>query len=164
MKRIILVLVVALLVLVGFWYAKKVSLKDANVPAAAAGVGFIKSEETSFNFGEISMAAGKVRHEFKVRNSASEPVKITSIYSSCMCTEATLIKNGNKRGPYGMPGHGFVPKVGETMAPNEEAIISVEFDPAAHGAAGVGPISRVVAIETSDGARVDLEINALIKP
>ena len=162
MKQTLFILAIVVLIGAGLWYSKSIALKSNEQSVAA--VGFIKASESSFDFGEVSMAAGKVRHEFKVRNSASESVKITSIYSSCMCTEATLIKNGNKRGPYGMPGHGFVPKVGETMAPNEEAIISVEFDPAAHGPAGVGTISRVVAIETSDGARVDLEISALVKP
>ena len=134
MKQTLFILAIVVLIGAGLWYSKSIALKSNEQSAAA--VGFIKASESSFDFGEVSMAAGKVRHEFKVRNSASEPVKITSIYSSCMCTEATLIKNGNKRGPYGMPGHSFIPKINKVLQPGEEAEVEAVFDPAAHGPAG----------------------------
>ena len=81
-----------------------------------------------------------------------------------MCTEATLILGGKSYGPYGMPGHGFVPRADQTLAPNEEAEILVEFDPAAHGPAGVGYIERAVIIEDDSGPIADFMIKTTVTP
>lgn len=162
MKQTIVILAFAVLVAAGLWYAKGVSLRPEE--KSAAGVGFIKADETSFDFGEISMARGIVSREFKIRNSSESPAEIKSIYTSCMCTNATLNLGGRKFGPYGMPGHGFVPRVMQTIGAGEEASLLVEFDPAAHGPAGVGPISRIIAVESSGDARLELSISALVRP
>src|SRR3989338_11123866 len=101
-------------------------------------------DESFFDFGNISMAAGVVVHEFKVKNIGTTEAVISQIYTSCMCTEATFKKGDTKLGPFGMPGHGFVPKIKGAIDVGEEAIIEVAFDPAAHGAAGGGPFIRLV--------------------
>ena len=163
MKQTIFILAIIVLVGAALWYAKGVSLKSQEQSAAVAA-SVLETNESSYDFGEISMANGVVSREFKIKNPSENPVKIESIYTSCMCTNATLILNSRKYGPYGMPGHGFVPKVRQTLAAGEESMLLVEFDPAAHGPAGVGPIMRIVTIESSDGARIDLEISALVKP
>lgn len=163
MKQIIFILSFAVLIGAGLWYAKGVSLKSQEQSAAVA-TSVLEINEPSYDFGEISMAKGVVGKEFKIKNPSANSVEIESIYTSCMCTEATLEVGGKKFGPYGMPGHGFGPKVRQTIGAGEEVSILVEFDPAAHGPAGVGPIQRAVAVETKDGARLELEISALVKP
>lgn len=106
----------------------------------------------TFDFGKISMAAGKVSHEYEIVNDFGEELKIEKIYTSCMCTEGYLVIGDKKFGPFGMPGHAAVPKVNQTLSPFEKAKIEAIFDPAAHGPAGIGKISRVVIVETSKGS------------
>jgi hypothetical protein len=63
-----------------------------------------------------------------------------------------------------MPGHTPIPALNESMQPNEEAMVEVVFDPAAHGPAGIGPIDRVVTIENSDGQPLELAFAANVTP
>jgi len=133
-----------------------------SMEARAAGV--LSARETGFDFGSISMAAGKVTHNYRFRNTSSTPVAITQLYTSCMCTTAALVKGGRKSAPHGMPGHGFMPSINESIGPNEEAMIEVVFDPAAHGPAGIGPIERVVTVENSAGRPLELAFSARVRP
>ncbi|HEY9584927.1 MAG TPA: DUF1573 domain-containing protein [Candidatus Paceibacterota bacterium] len=122
-------------------------------------------DESFFDFGNISMAAGVVVHEFKVKNIGTTEAVISQIYTSCMCTEATFKKGDTKLGPFGMPGHGFVPKIKGAIDVGEEAIIEVAFDPAAHGPAGVGPVDRVVYLVYKDKDKpIELEFKAVVQP
>ena len=139
-------------------------------PAAAPAVtavrasGALKSRETAFDFGPISMAAGKVSHRYWFRNESAAPVLIRRIYTSCMCTTATLVKAARVIGSYGMPGHGPLPDVNESVAPGEAAYVDVVFDPAAHGPAGLGRTERVVTIEHGAGEPLQVGFTADVKP
>ena len=62
-----------------------------------------------------------------------------------------------------MPGHGFLPRLKEVVQAGGQVEVEVIFDPAAHGPAGIGPIERVVSLETSGGV-VELRFKALVKP
>ncbi len=124
----------------------------------------IKTEETSFDFGSVSMAKGKISHLFRFKNTGLEPVVINKIYTSCMCTEALLVTKMGKFGPFGMPGHGIVSSIKAMVEPGQEAEIEVIFDPAAHGPAGVGKIQRVVTLENSAGSPVEFQFSALVTP
>ena len=121
------------------------------------------TQENKYNFGAISMAAGKVTHVFAFKNSDSEPLTVSTVYTSCMCTAATLIIDGVRKGPFGMPGHGFLPKLSEVVAPGAEIQVEVVFDPAAHGPAGIGSIARTVAMETSSGV-AEMSFSATVTP
>ena len=135
------------------------------VPVAAASTaGALKARENGFDFGSISMAAGKVTHRFWFRNEGDAPVIMRKIYTSCMCTTATLVKGMKVINTYGMPGHGFVPPVNETLKPGEAAYIDAVFDPAAHGPAGLGPTRRVVTVEADLGQRLELHFAANVRP
>src|SRR3989338_5919682 len=83
-----------------------------------------------FNFGEISMANGKVKNTFKGVNATSDKLTIDSAYTSCMCTQMTIRRGGQSYGPFGMPGHGgFMPKINMVLEPGEEFEAEVVFDP-----------------------------------
>lgn len=133
-----------------------------NLKSASNGI--LAATETSFNFGDISMAAGKVSHNFTVKNTGTEAVAIEKIYTSCMCTEATLNARGETHGPFGMAGHGFIPKISVNLNPGEEAQVSAVFDPAAHGPAGVGKIQRSVYLENNAGEPLELHFSATVTP
>jgi len=174
-----IVIIGAVLVLAGFVaiiIAAKPKQGGGNATAAAASspasysagasntAGALRARERDFDFGSISMAAGKVSHRFWFRNASSAPVLINKIYTSCMCTTATLVKGGRVINNYGMPGHGYTPSVNETVAPNEEALIEAIFDPAAHGPAGIGPTERFVTVENDAGQPLEIRFTANVKP
>ncbi|MBI2514837.1 DUF1573 domain-containing protein [Candidatus Wolfebacteria bacterium] len=132
--------------------------------SSATSRGLLEASETFFNFGEISMAQGKVSRNFPIKNSGSESIELNTLYTSCMCTTASFIKAGSRFGPFGMPGHGFVPPLNQSLTPGEEAGVEVVFDPAAHGPAGVGPIERVVYLENNAGRPLELKFRAVVTP
>lgn len=111
----------------------------------------LQTLENSYDFGTISMAKGKVAKTFTFQNNTKQAVIAKKLYTSCMCTQATLAVADKTFGPFGMPAHGFIPEISARIEPGQEAKIEAIFDPAAHGPAGVGPISRQVILETSDG-------------
>lgn len=120
-------------------------------------------ESQTHDFGTLSMAKGKVTHDYKLKNDSQTQITIKKIYTSCMCTGALLIKGAKNLGPFGMPGHAPIPSVNENLAAGSEATVQVIFDPAAHGPAGVGKVERVVTLETSEG-NVDLSFTAEVTP
>lgn len=133
---------------------------DGNTPLSAISV----VEASNYNFGTVSMKNGKVSKTFIIKNTQSEPVTLSKLYTSCMCTEATLKVASKTQGPFGMLGHGFIPEFSETLRPNEEAEIEVVFDPAAHGPSGVGKIQRTVTLENNAGRPVEILIAANVTP
>ena len=131
---------------------------------AARASAALAAGESAFDFGAISMAAGNVSHRFWFKNESAASVLIRRIYTSCMCTTATLAKGARIVGRYGMPGHGPLPDVNETLAPGEAAYVDVVFDPAAHGPAGLGRTQRVVTIEPGAGEPLQLGFTAEVRP
>lgn len=120
--------------------------------------------ETVHDFGMISMADGNVAKIFQVSNSSDQDIVLTKIYTSCMCTIAYLIKqDGNKKGPFGMFGHGGS-SVNENIKAGEIRDIEVVYDPNAHGPAGIGIVERFIYLEDSDGGILQLEIKAKVTP
>ena len=111
----------------------------------------LQTPENSYDFGPISMAKGKVSKTFTFQNNTNQAIIAKKLYTSCMCTQATLAVADKTFGPFGMPAHGFIPGIDANIAPGQEVRIEAIFDPAAHGPAGVGPIARQVILETSDG-------------
>jgi len=124
----------------------------------------LEASETFHDFGTISMKNGKVSTTFKVKNIKTEPVALTRLYTSCMCTEAKLNIAGKTEGPFGMMGHGIIPKFNDPLQPNQEAEVEVVFDPNAHGPAAVGTIERTVTVEGQDGKLAELNIKATVTP
>ena len=141
------------------------SASPAPLPAVAVrAADGLQARESDFDFGAISMAAGRVTHRFWFRNESGASVSMRRIYTSCMCTAATLVKGMKIINTYGMPGHGPLPAVNESLKPGEAAYLDVVFDPAAHGPAGLGPTQRVVTIESDTGRPLELHFAANVRP
>ena len=165
-KNIILIsggviLTFALIGLLGFLLSEGKGNQSENTGQTK---GILTAEESSFNFGNISMAAGKVSHTFRIKNSGTEPIIISKIYTSCMCTETTLIKQNERFGPFGMPGHTNIPEINQTLKTNEEATMEIVFDPAAHGPAGLGQTERTITLENNGKNKMTLSIKANVMP
>ena len=161
----ILIGIAFVIVVVGalFLWGKQTPKEPALL--AAPGASLISASETSFDFGSISMRAGKVKHSFRIMNGSSTPMRITKLYTSCMCTTAELMTTKERVGPFGMPGHGFGGSgVDVALAPQEEATVEAVFDPAAHGPAGVGIIERAIYVETENGLPFEFRFTAQVTP
>ncbi len=163
MNKIIIGIVTIVAVGGVIWIARP-SQNGNTASLVSNSSGTLSAEELSFDFGSISMAAGNVSHNFKIKNTDPDPVVIDKMYTSCMCTIASLTIDGKQYGPFGMPGHTAVPRINKSLDPNEEAVVEVVFDPAAHGPAGVGTIQRVVTIENNAGQPLELQFSAMVTP
>ena len=164
-KAIIGIFVGTVVIISGLiWFGQPTANTNSTQASKKPIADSLKIEETSFDFGTISMANGKVSHIFKVKNAGLEPVTMSKLYTSCMCTSASLMMGSEKFGPFGMPGHGAIPSIKAIIAPDQEAEVEVVFDPNAHGPAGVGKIQRVVTLENSVGGPVELNFSAMVTP
>lgn len=162
-RNIIIGIVGAVIIIGGLIWLSNVSSNTSESSNVASG-GSLSLEETKFDFGTISMANGVVTHDVKITNTGSTPVTISKLYTSCMCTKVSFMNGDKKLGPFGMPGHGIVPTINETLEPGAESTVEVAFDPNAHGPAGVGRIDRVVTIENSTGVALKINFSATVTP
>lgn len=154
MQKLIIGIVAVLVLGAIVWLARP----SASNPSASPEV------QANYDFGTISMAAGKVSTTFPLSNSGTDPITIKKMYTSCMCTTAMLTVDGKTFGPVGMPGHGATPTLDAIIPPGGSGSVEVVFDPNAHGPAGVGKISRVVTLETSTGTPVEFSFSANVIP
>ena len=159
MWTIIITVILTIIIVAGISWAGK----NEKNGVASLSISQLQTAESSYDFGDVSMADGKVTKVFSVKNNTVQNIVAKKLYTSCMCTKATLIKNKEIFGPFGMPAHGFISGFEAIIEPGQEAQIEAVFDPAAHGPAGVGPIGRDVILETSDG-KVTLSFKANVMP
>lgn len=152
-----------ILVVLGLvWYAKPSGESPASVSVAERSA--LAVDRPSHDFGTISMKDGVVKTSFIIKNSPGGPIALEKLYTSCMCTQAVYKAGDKTAGPFGMPGHGFVPPLNRTLESGGEAEIEVAFDPAAHGPSGVGLIRRSIMVEGEDGPLVEFQIQANVTP
>lgn len=107
MKRIIFILTAILLSVVAVSAQKKQAV--------------ISSQETSFDFGSIKEADGKVSHTFKIDNTGDGPLVITRVIASCGCTTPEWTK--------------------EPIAPGKSGDVKITYNPANRPGAFVKTIS-----------------------
>lgn len=165
MNKTIIGVTVAVIVLGALlWIARPDDSQSSTETLENSNGSLTVEEANNYDFGTISMAAGRVTHQFKIKNTGSEAVNIEKMYTSCMCTTAMLTVGDKQFGPYGMPGHDAIPKINQIVNPEEEITVEVVFDPAAHGPAGVGRIQRTVTIENNAGRPIELQFAAVVTP
>lgn len=163
--RFKIILAAIVIVVLGLAIMKSAASKSPGAGNTQSSVTYMTTDKAFHDFGEISMKAGKVRYQAKVKNTKDTPVIITKLHTSCMCTKSTMTVGGQTLGPFGMEGHGdTVPRIDFSLAPGQEAQVEVEFDPAAHGPSGIGLIERSVFVDMSGGARTELKFKATVKP
>ena len=90
--------------------------------ASAQKKAVISAETTSYDFGKIKEADGKVSHVFEISNAGDMPLVITRIIASCGCTTTEWPK--------------------EPIAPGKTAKIKVSFNPARRP----GPFTKTFSI------------------
>ena len=139
---------------------------ESDLQLKGTGFSALVASEPFFDFGTISMSAGNLTHAFNIKNTGTSPITIDKIYTSCMCTTATLITQSGSEGPFGMPGHAPTPRIAQVLAPGEEVRVDIVFDPAAHGPEGTGRVRRIVYLETGGGqeSALQLSFEAVVTP
>ncbi|MDO8569433.1 MAG: DUF1573 domain-containing protein [bacterium] len=169
-KTSISIIVILIGVLSLVWWSNsttntELSANDSTKSHPARTGEVLIAKEVFYDFGTISMENGNVSKIFQVVNSGSKDIGLPSLTTSCMCTKAYFIEpNGNKKGPFGMPGMGFVPKLNAVIKAGQSANIEVVYDPNAHGPAGVGVIDRFVYLTDASENTLQFEIKAVVTP
>lgn len=97
----------------------------------------IKAVPSSFDFGDIDKTKGKVSTTVEILNTGSETIKLYRLATSCGCTVADMDMSD--------------------LPPGASRQMTITFDPMTHPDE-VGPIIRVVYLQTSDTNLPELEI------
>lgn len=145
--------------------AKGRAVAVQGTPGSSTSKSVLVAPEVFYDFGTISMKNGNVTKEFIITNPTIEDITLKTVLTSCMCTKAFVVRaDGSTKGPFGMPGMGYVPPADESIGAGESRTIRVVYDPNAHGPAGVGQIDRFVTLTDATGGSVELEIKANVTP
>jgi hypothetical protein len=145
-------------------YALGPRQSGATAEQVAAATGVLAAAESFHNFGRISMRDGKVTHRYPVRNDSGAPALVEQVYTSCMCTEGSLLVDGERLGPFGMQGHSSIPRLNRVIQPGQSAVVEAVFDPNAHGPAGVGRNDRAVSVQMGGRRVLQLQFTAYVTP
>ena len=157
MKTVIITMVIMVALIVGVKYfspdqveqtvgSTQVS-EDVDTGLVSSGVEIVGN---NFDVGDIPIGGGNIDAEFSFKNIGSETLKLTHGSTSCMCTEAVILKKDGEMSPrIKMPGHGSSGDMSMELAPGEEAVLTATFDPMAHGPNALGPITRDVILKTN---------------
>lgn len=154
-KLFIGIMVLTLLILIGATFF----LSQGSTSAAKIGLSQnvkIEVPERNFNWAEIKMSNGNISKTFNLKNSGIDVLKLTNIQTSCHCTKAQIAIDGQESPLFGM--NNVSSWIGEVQA-GKEAQLIVIFDPNYHGPSGVGPIERLVSVETNDPKEPKLEFS-----
>lgn len=110
--------------------------------------------QKTYDWGKILYDKGNVAKTFKIKNVGTDTLKLNNVKTSCACTKVQVAIGKDKSPYFGM--HSVSSWVGEVL-PGDEANIEVIFDPQFHGPSGVGPMSRIISVETNDANNKTIE-------
>jgi len=127
-------------------------------PAVITASANAKLEEDTkmYDFGTVALNGAKVTKTYVIKNSGTEALKITNVKTSCGCTNATVIIDGQESPSFGMhtPQSNWV----GIVSPGKTAEVKAVFDQAFHGAQGTGDITRVISFDTNDASNTKVEL------
>lgn len=114
----------------------------------------ISASPESYDLGEVPIGGGIVEKEYEIKNETGKDIELLKIVTSCMCTRAGVKAQSGETKFYAMEmGGDNNPLISLKIKKDETAKVTVRFDPAAHGPAGVGPIDRVVSLYFDGGVK-----------
>ncbi len=120
----------------------------------------IEISQASYDAGTVSIRGGLVKHTYEIENTGTENLKISRIWTSCMCTTAKLRVGDKESSEFGM--HDNPVFWSQEIAPGEVGYLDVTFDPVFHGPTGTGNMIREVYLNTNDAqnrkAKVSLSV------
>lgn len=162
MKTFIIVIAIAVFAVGAIAFSRSNS-SGSNQQASLSS---LEAAESFYDFGEIPITGGIVETEYTLTNTGEEPVTIDKVYTSCMCTTASIVESdGTEKGKFGMPGHkGQLTFANSVVNPGESIAVKAMYDPAAHGPSGVGLAQRSIYLETDSKAtpKIELRLKAMV--
>lgn len=114
----------------------------------------VEAAPATYDLGNVPINGGIVSKEYEVKNTSGRDMELLKIATSCMCTTASVKIRDKETRFFGMEMSGDGnPLVNLQLKKDETTKVSVRFDPAAHGPAGVGPFDRVVSLYFDSGIK-----------
>ncbi len=141
------VLIAALVLAVGLGSYRLLSHRGPGEAVGLADSPRIEVIPRVYDFGTVSQAAGVVTAELPLENRGKSDLIITGMRTSCDCTKASLVINGEEGPLFGMHNN----PVGwrARLAPGERASLKVYYDPNVHGELR-GLVTREIEIFSND--------------
>ncbi|MCP6718173.1 MAG: DUF1573 domain-containing protein [Patescibacteria group bacterium] len=141
-KKMIETFIVLGLIIAGIGYGlSRSSGQSQNLPK-------IEISPLQYDAGIVSMADGLVKKTFEIKNNGIGDLEIGGITTSCMCTTAVLIVDGQSSPEFGMHNNQLF--WSQKISPDQTGYLDVVFDPNFHGSQGTGNIMRAVYLSTND--------------
>lgn len=135
------ILFVIILLIGGFIYWRLIPPKNAPI---------ISIEPSSHNFGLVSQAEGVVSATLQIKNIGNEVLVLKNMDTSCGCTSASIISDGQESPRFSMAMHGTNPKNWKQVIPPGKSVdLKVYYDPNVHRDMR-GPVRRSVSIYSND--------------
>lgn len=155
-KKIVIGLIVLTLLILGGGIYVLSATSSTSPKVVASQNAKAEIDQKTFDWGNIPYSGGNVNKTFTIKNTGTDTLKLTGVKTSCTCTKAQVSIDG-KVSPY-FSMHATSSWVGE-VNPGKEAKLEVIFDPAFHGPTGVGPMERLISVETNDVQNPNLEFS-----
>lgn len=142
----------------------QLSLKQKLADMAPVDAPKIDIFETSRDLGEVSQAKGDVSSDFEFRNNGKSNLLINKLGSSCGCTSAAVIYDGEVGPRFTMEGHGQENPTDWEVAiePGQSAILRVYYDPNVHGDF-TGAVTRTVSIFSNDPVEFETKVTITLE-
>lgn len=153
-KVIIGFILITLVIFGGGVYILSTTLSSPQISTSQNAKALV--DQKTHDWGTIFYSGGNVSKTFTIKNIGTDVLKLTNIKTSCACTYAQLTIEGKTSPKFGM--HTTSIWAGEVAA-GKEASLTVVFDPAFHGPTGVGPMERLISMQTSDINNPNLEFS-----
>lgn len=150
---IILFTLLAILLGYGIWYGFSKStptttIDDPNRP-------IVETKEPNFNLGKMNVK--DIRdHEFTVTNIGKSNLVLKQFTTSCGCTTARVIQDGNESPKFSMHINSDWQT---TLEPGKSLIVKVVYDPSAMPVEG--KVERSTTFATNDPSRPSVELKLI---
>lgn len=131
----------------------------SGAEAKPAGTPIMEVNPKEYDAGSVSMAAGVIKYTYEIQNKGDGDLKISNIKTSCHCTTARLKVGGKESPEFGMDN--VFSSWSQKIPGGEKGYLEVTFDPAYHGASGVGEAVRAVYFSTNDPQNKNSEVRLL---
>lgn len=154
-KIIVGAVIASVLIIVG---ASIVLSKDAAPKRENQGTASMTIDKKEEDFGTMKVDEEKTAI-FTITNTATTPLRIWGVSTSCDCTFATLTIGGKETEEFNMPMHmksTLKNWIGE-IPPTQKALLKVTYRPKVMPVSG--PVSRQVRFSTNDPKNPEVEVS-----
>ena len=114
---------------------KQQEFREKLIKEAPADRAIIVLTPESYDLGNVSQKKGIVTIIFGIKNDGYKDLIIDKIETSCGCTSASVVYQGEEGPKFSMPGHGINERIKDwqlTIEPGQEAQLKVYYDPNVH--------------------------------